>query len=375
MIRVTLIARYRDATMRCKIDWLAQQPDLALTFIYPRQWQDELLQVDQSTPAPAAFVQIPLNMIGPPSNPHRAMYRTLSFNFARYRPHIIHAEEEPDSLAALQITLAKRLFAPQAKLLLHTWQNVNRPKSALVKAVMRLTLNACHTVMCANQEAVEVLRQQGYRGPALLLPAVGVDTETFKPCPKAVVEPRPFTIGFLGRLSPEKGLDTLLAAFQSLQPPVQLVIIGNGPERARLEADIKRRHLDDRVEFRGALPPAQVARQMCDLDVLVLPSRTTPVWKEQLGRALLEAMASKVPVVGSDSGAIPEVVGEAGLIFPEGEVGALTDCLQRLQASLALRQELAERGYHRVQTHYSQACLAQRTADLYRQLIPAGADS
>ncbi len=129
--------------------------------------------------------------------------------------------------------------------------------------------------------------------------------------------------------------------------------------------------LESRVEFRGALPPAQVAQHLCDLDVVVLPSRTTPVWKEQLGRVLLEAMASQVPVVGSNSGAIPEVIGEAGLIFPEGDAAALADCLQRLQAAPSLRQELAERGYRRVQTYYSQVCLARRTADLYRQLMVA----
>ncbi len=102
---------------------------------------------------------------------------------------------------------------------------------------------------------------------------------------------------------------------------------------------------------------------LAQVDVLVLPSRTTRVWKEQLGRVLLEAMACKVPVVGSDSGAIP-----AGLIFPEGDVAALAGCLQRLRDSPELRRELGERGYARVLAHYSQERVAARTAAFYRQL-------
>jgi glycosyltransferase involved in cell wall biosynthesis len=109
-------------------------------------------------------------------------------------------------------------------------------------------------------------------------------------------------------------------------------------------------------------------QQLAALDVLVLPSRATPVWKEQFGRVLTEAMACRVPVVGSDSGAIPEVIGEAGLIFPAGDASALAGCLARLQAEPALRAELAERGYQRVLRHYTQAGLAERTAQFYRQL-------
>ena len=101
----------------------------------------------------------------------------------------------------------------------------------------------------------------------------------------------------------------------------------------------------------------------------MLPSRTTPVWKEQFGRVLAEAMACKVPVIGSDSGAIREVIGDAGLIFPEGNVAALADCLRLLNASPSLRHDLAERGYVRASGLYTQEHIAEQTADFYRQLM------
>jgi glycosyltransferase involved in cell wall biosynthesis len=93
------------------------------------------------------------------------------------------------------------------------------------------------------------------------------------------------------------------------------------------------------------------------------------VWKEQFGRVLIEAMACKVPVIGSDSGAIPEVIGNAGLIFPEGDADALADRLRRLMASPALRLELATRGYARMRGLYTQERVAAQTAELYRQVM------
>jgi glycosyltransferase involved in cell wall biosynthesis len=171
---------------------------------------------------------------------------------------------------------------------------------------------------------------------------------------------------------PEKGLDTLIDAVEQLirsgEPqPVRLRIIGDGPHRSDIARYAEK--LGNVVQFAAAMPPAQVAQQLHQIDALVLPSRTTPVWKEQFGRVLIEAMACGVPVIGSDSGAIPEVIGEAGLIFPEGDASALADCLRRLIDSPVLRAELAQRGMERVQAHYTQVHIAQRTLEFYRQML------
>ena len=89
----------------------------------------------------------------------------------------------------------------------------------------------------------------------------------------------------------------------------------------------------------------------------------------KFGRVLTEAMASQVPVIGSTSGAIPEVIGDAGLIFPEGDAAALAGCLRQLQSSAALRQTVAARGAERAQRLYSQAVIAQATATVYGRLL------
>jgi len=114
--------------------------------------------------------------------------------------------------------------------------------------------------------------------------------------------------------------------------------------------------------------PAQYAA----MDVLTLPSRTCPNWKEQFGRVLIEAMACGVPVVGSDSGAIPSVIGDAGLVFPEGNAVALRDHLAALRDDVALRRSLGERGRQRVLACFTQERIAAQTVALYRALCAGG---
>jgi glycosyltransferase involved in cell wall biosynthesis len=187
-------------------------------------------------------------------------------------------------------------------------------------------------------------------------------------------------VGYVGRLRAEKGLDVLIAALARLlrqqeppDPPPRLLLIGSGPAQATLEALAHAAGCAHAVEFCPALPPAQVAQQMAArLHALVLPSRATPVWKEQFGRVLVEAMACGVPVVGSSSGAIPEVIGGAGLTFAEDDAAALAACLQRLRQSPTLRATLAQRGRARVLQHYTQEHIAARTAACYRQLMQTG---
>jgi len=374
MIRILFIARYRDSTMDRKLFLISAADDVVIRYVRPARWKDELLSVEQPSQVKGSLQQVGLPMIGRPNDPHRAVYATLDFGMLRFRPHIIHAEEEPDSLSALQIIVARQLFAPEARLVLHTWQNIERPRRPWVRVVQNLNLRAADGILCANHEAQAILHRRQYRGRTWVLPAVGVDTRVFRPCENRESR-HDFCVGYVGRLVPEKGLDTLLKAARMLEMPnVTLRIIGDGPYRADLQRCIAELGLNERVQLESALPPEQVARVMCQMDALVLPSRTTSVWKEQFGRVLVEAMACGIPVVGSDSGAIPEVIGDAGLIFPEGDARALADCLRQIADSPALRRQLAMRGRQRVATHYSQDQIADKTLLVYREVLgPMGA--
>ncbi|MCX7855696.1 MAG: glycosyltransferase family 4 protein [Anaerolineae bacterium] len=366
VIRVLHIARYRASSMERKLEVMAARSDLALWLLRPAVWEDEYGRKEVRPEVPGCQV-IRVPMLGRMNDPHRALYRTVLFGLRVARPHIIHAEEEPDSLAALQIVLARRLFAPQAKLVLHTWQNINRPKRWYVGWVTRISLQEADAILCANQEAVQVLREMGYPKPAEVIPPIGVDTRVFRPQERRL-DPAVFRVAYAGRFVPEKGLDTLLQAVARLGPDVELWLIGNGPQRAALQSLAQSLGIGERVRWVPPVAPEQMPELLAQVNVVVLPSRTTPVWKEQFGRILVEAMACGVPVVGSDSGAIPEVVGDAGLIFPEGDVGALMKCLNRIRQSPDLQAELVRYGFARVGL-YSQEAIAERTAAFYAKML------
>ncbi len=369
-MRVLHIARYRSPSMERKLEWMAAQPDVAVWLVRPAFWQDEYGKVALNYTVPGCtLLRVPL--LGRPNDPHRALYRTATFGLRAARPHIIHAEEEPDSLAALQIVLARRMFAPRAKLILHTWQNINRPKKWYVQAVTRISLREADAILCANRGAVQVLQEMGYRGPAEVIPPIGVDTRIFRPLGRRGAT-GPFRVAYAGRFVPEKGIDTLMEAVARLETGVELWLIGDGPSRAALEALGRELGIDARIRWIPPVPSERMPEILAQVDVVVLPSRTTPVWKEQFGRVLIEAMACRVPVVGSDSGAIPEVVGDAGLIFPEGDSKLLAGCLRRLKESPEIQQEFAEKGYRWAVSLYSQERVAEATAAYYQDISPVG---
>jgi glycosyltransferase involved in cell wall biosynthesis len=136
-----------------------------------------------------------------------------------------------------------------------------------------------------------------------------------------------------------------------------------------LERLARQLHISERVFFEGQVPSTQMPAFYHQIDALAVPSRTLPNWKEQFGRVLVEAMACGLPVVGSNSGEIPNVIGDAGLIFPENDASELRRHLLHLQQQPDLRRELGQRGRHRVLERYTQAQVAAQTVQVYRDVI------
>ena len=223
--------------------------------------------------------------------------------------------------------------------------------------------------ICGSQACSGVWRKKGYRGPEAIIPQFGVDPELF-PWREPLLDPqRRFTIGYIGRLVPEKGVDLLLKAVSSLEEDVSVIIIGAGPQRGSLEQLAAQSGIEERVEFIPWIASSELPGQLRRMDALVLPSRTQSNWQEQFGRVLLEAMASGVPVVGSTSGEIPNVIGDAGLVFTEGDTEALAALLCKLAADPELYYRLAERGRARVLAHYTQEQVAAATVRVYRKMM------
>jgi glycosyltransferase involved in cell wall biosynthesis len=173
----------------------------------------------------------------------------------------------------------------------------------------------------------------------------------------------------MGRLVVRRGLDTLLEALAANRSERwQLTVVGDGPDRERLEALATSARLAARVRWTGSLPPHRVAALWPELDVLVLPSRPEAAWREPTAQVLVEAMANEVAVIGSDTGAIPETIGDAGLVVPAGDSAALAAALARL-VDAGVRRPLAQAGRARVMQRYSDDAVAERTIAFWAEVL------
>jgi glycosyltransferase involved in cell wall biosynthesis len=156
---------------------------------------------------------------------------------------------------------------------------------------------------------------------------------------------------------PEKGIWDLVAAVRALDAPVRLLLVGDGPLRDDLRA-LALPNAD--VTVWTGLDHGGMVQAYAGMDVLVLPSRTTPTWAEQFGRVLVEALWCGVPVVGSDSGEIPWVIRATGggVVVPEGDSNALAEALAALRGDAGLRDRLARTGHDSVVRLFSTPAVA-----------------
>ncbi|MBD2362307.1 glycosyltransferase [Anabaena minutissima FACHB-250] len=302
----------------------------------------------------------------------------------QFRPQIIQVEQGSRSLAYTQMIVLNQLLGLEAKNIFFTWWNLPYELKLPVALLEKYNLNHSHGIISGNQDGAEVLQQRGYQGAIKVMPQLGVDENLFTPqaqpelAAKLGITPKDFIVGFVGRFVPEKGLFTLLKSLITLKNKHwKLLLLGRGLLKEELVKIITENNIQDRVIFVESVPHDEVPNYINLMSTLVLPSETTYKfktltsvgWKEQFGHVLIEAMACKVPVVGSDSGEIPYVIGDAGLVFPEGDAQALANCLLQLMEKPDLAHNLAEIGYQKAMDKYTNKALAKQQFEFYQELV------
>lgn len=349
-----------------KLEELARFPEVELHLAVPPYWRQgqKILVLEKAYTSGYELHVLPMVFNG---HFHLHFYRGLGRLIHRIRPHVVHIDEEPYNLATFQ---AMRIAQKNgAKALFFTWQNLLRRYPFPFSFLERHNLTHAACAIAGNREAVNVLHAKGYKGPVYLLPQFGVDPDVYRKERSAPQQDAAFVIGYVGRLVEEKGVHVLLRAVADLDGRWTLRLIGDGPYQAALQALSSQLEIEERVLFESWVPSAEMPRCLNGLDVLVLPSLTRRNWKEQFGRVLVEAMACEVPVVGSSSGEIPNLIADAGLIFPEGDAGELREALSRLMTDPGLRIELGRQGRARVLEHYTQKRIAAETYAIYQRLL------
>jgi glycosyltransferase involved in cell wall biosynthesis len=343
-----------------------------VTAIAPERLAGDFREVALEPIAREACAVEPMRMrIG--SIPHLRHYERRMRSVLKRPWDVVHVWEEPYVAACAQVA---SLAPIGARLVPATFQNIVKryplPFRYFEGRVMRRA-NAWiafgHTVYDAQHGKPE------YASRMSRVISPGVDLERFRPDPQAgaVVRSRlgwtddvP-VVGFLGRFVPEKGLTTLMSALERTTSPWRALFVGGGPMLDDLTAFAATR--PDRVKVLTSVAHDEVPQHLNAMDVLCAPSETTSRWREQFGRMLIEAMACGVPVIASQSGEIPHVLADAGILVEERNQPLWTSAIERLLTDRNTRRDLAARGLTRVHERFALPVVARAHLQFFEELL------
>ncbi len=295
-------------------------------------------------------------------------FRALVGLFRARRPDVVHLNSSKAGLAALAARIAgvRRIVFT-----IHGWAwNEDRPfwQKTIIAGVYFITLLLCHRVIVVSHAAKRQARYMPFVTGRMRVVHNGVHPIPFlsREAARHTLLPDSTSslwIGTIAELHPVKGLDVLINAFEHLlpdYPDTELVIIGEGQERGKLERQIQLEGLYDRVHLTGHI--SEAAQFLNAFDIFVLPSHS-----EGLAYVLLEAGLASRAVVASNVGGIPEIIeqGATGLLIPHGDRSALTGALDALARDEILREQLSTSLHEKVVQNFSLNQMIEQTFALY----------
>jgi glycosyltransferase involved in cell wall biosynthesis len=231
--------------------------------------------------------------------------------------------------------------------------------------VAERVFRAARGIVAVSQEVKEYLSRWGVTNKVQVIPN-GVNRQRFSHSLQAAIpkNPNTFTVGFVGSLKPWHGLSHLVSAFTQLHqrvPQARLLVVGDGPQRDTLQAELEQRNLSQVTHFTGAVSPEQIPALLASMDVAVAPyPGNLDFYFSPL--KVVEYMAAGVPVVVSDIGQLAHLVshGETGWLCPPGDEGALAAALEHLWLSPDLRERLGQAGRQYILTHHTWEKVAEQ---------------
>lgn len=387
-MRILVASHTYIVDLNCeKLKVLTQiQPDIEVTVVVPKRWQPGGVQnklIEAKPWQDGNFRVVPISNFSQNNQPLLTFGTDIFTLLKEFRPNIIQVEQGSKSIGYAELITLNRLLGLKAKNCFFTWWNLPYTNKFPISWIESYNLKHTDGLVAGNQDAEDILRDHGYAGASKVMPQLGVDEQLFSPefqpelAAKLGIKEGEFIIGFVGRFVPEKGILTLIKALALLSDlSWKCLLLGRGPLQETILSEAAAAGIKDRIILVESVPHDEVPRYINLMSTLVLPSQTsyqvktlTAVgWKEQFGHVLIEAMACKVPVIGSNSGEIPYVIDEAGLIFPEGDSTALQSNLRQMIEQPELCQKLAQLGYDRAMNQYTNQALAKSLLLFYEQI-------
>lgn len=356
-----------------KFKEISENPELNITLLLPKLWKENYRDIEP-------YIDMNSNLKYAIGKIHWSGFEGRYFfiesilkTIRKLQPDLIHLEEEPWSLSAMQTILIRNIFSRNSKILFRTSRalDIYLKLKFVTRIFERFTFKNSIFAFCLSQRAVNLLKEKGYKGAMQVFPN-GVDTDIFYKKESEIKEKllngfKGFIIGFIGRFLPGKGIHLLLKAVSGIDEDYRLLLVGGGPFKKEILNLMQSLKLESRVLIVDTVPLEEIPEYMNIIDTLVLPSCRTKTTEELFGRVIIEAMACEVPVIGSDLGEIPNVIGDDGLIFPENDVKALKNCILMLMNDPLLREEFGKRGKAKVEKLYSWKVISKNTEKVYLQ--------
>ncbi len=347
------------------LESMATYPGVELAWVTPANLRDDLKFSETSN----AFRSYPIPVyFGSRQGAFVYHARALGEVLRDFEPEIILHEQEVYAVGAAQI--ARAAEKRSIPLVMFVWENLSRSLAFPRQWLMNYVLRHCSALITGSRQAYDVHRSWGFDGPVEIIPAMGARINLQPACGRR--RPDTLTVCFAGRLVEYKGVDCLLRAVALLHKrnlPIQCSVAGKGPELPKLTALAGSLGIRGVVDFCGNLSPEGVAALFRQSDVLVLPSRRTSRWEEQFGRVLVEAMAEGTVTVGTNTGAIPEVIGSKDLLFEENDSEGLAEILERMATDSNLLVRKQQELWKRARESFDNNLLIARRIRFLQQIV------
>ncbi len=253
-------------------------------------------------------------------------------------------------------------------LLITSWETIpfNNESIYQKKRIKKISLKAADGFICHTERAKNTLITEGINEEKINVVPLGVDLRRFHPKKRANNQ---LTILFVGRLVKEKGIIDLLEAFYQVKrktkrSKLKLKIIGDGELRKGLELFIKEKKIANDV-FLLKRDYSQIHQDYQEADLFVLPTKKTNTWEEQYGMVLIEAMASGLPIIAYDSGAIKEIIVEAGMLVEENDYQQLVKKIIFLINNDKERIKLGKIARRRAEEYFDAKKTAKALEEIY----------
>ena len=365
-------------------------------------WNLEIVTATQLTtrelvrPAdPPAPDDPPIHLL-PLTGPNLRLWRFAGLRelIAKRRPKIIMLDYDPGTMITLEAGIATAGSGTRIACL--SYDNIVRDvltelrespaagaRALAAQAMSRVASRFVDHVFVLSEDSARVMRHFGFGDRTSRIP-LGFDPVLFRPDEeartriRAQLGLRSLTFAYFGRVVPEKGAHVMLEALARLRDREWQILLDHfsdyqHPYTRELANAVERLGLQDRIVYFDA-PHERMGEYMNAADIVVMPSRSNPRWKEQYGRVAQEAMACGKVVVVSSSGALPELVGNAGIVVPEDQLDSLDVWLKRLLDDVSLRNRLGALAAQRAHAELSLGVQVAKMDALFSEwATPAGA--